>query len=206
MPAQRTTLPRLPDFKVMDAGHIEVQLKHGACLLDGFQREVFLSAPTPWRTARGRKDQGYYVVRWASTKAQNPQTSRTLVYLHRELYAQLVTLGLRPALQSGETVDHRNRNTLDNRTENLRAASRGAQQHNRRRMSNNSTSYIGIARHKTAWRGSFMVDGVRHRSSRTFPSMEQAARWRDAGVCDAHGDFAVFNFPNEHGQGVCDHG
>jgi hypothetical protein len=88
------------------------------------------------------------------------------------------------------TVDHRNRNTLDCRLANLRAATR--MQNSWNALYRNSTGYTGVARKGRKFRASVMANGVRHWKG-GFETAADAARWRDAKAAELRGEFAALN-------------
>jgi HNH endonuclease/AP2 domain len=143
-----------------------------------------LVAKRKWRY-QGTAERGFYVVctRWGAGHGPN-------VLMHR------VILGLLD--RRYPLVDHENGNTLDNRRSNLRIATHGQNQANRRRNKNNRSGFRGVCWNKQArkWQA-----GVRHlgRSQYLglFESAEEAARAYDARVIELRGDFARPNFPVE---------
>lgn len=95
----------------------------------------------------------------------------------------------------GMLVDHINRNTLDNRRCNLRVATKGQNTANAR---GRTGRYKGIdfQPSRNRWRARIMVDGTQKWLGR-FKTEEEAARAYDAALLEAHGEFALLNFPQE---------
>jgi hypothetical protein len=94
-------------------------------------------------------------------------------------------------------VDHRNNRTLDNRRENLRLASTGENNKNRRKMRGNfSSKYKGVFwnERRKRWFARINVDGkLIHIGS--FKKEKDAARAYDAAAKKYHKVFACVNFP-----------
>lgn len=99
-------------------------------------------------------------------------------------------------------VDHGNGDRLDNRRDNLRAATLAQNAYNRARPSTNTSGYKGAHFRKRAayqqrpWEAHIKVDG-RMRYLGNFPSAEEAARAYDAAARQHFGAFARLNFPDE---------
>lgn len=105
------------------------------------------------------------------------------VLLHREI------LGATP----GQMVDHRNRDTFDNRRANLRFASRSENARNCYRRSSNS-GFIGVSSQTPGtWRGRVSVVDKSYYTP-TFKCPLQAALARDILASRLHGEYAVLNF------------
>lgn len=121
--------------------------------------------------------------------AQHVITSpvRRVVYMHRYI------LGL---LDSKEHVDHKNRNGLDNRKENLRLDERGVNSINRRGFKNNKSGFRGVCWHKKTrmWTAQIGAGGKLFYIG-VFERVEDAARAYDAEAVRLHGDHAQLNFP-----------
>jgi hypothetical protein len=108
---------------------------------------------------------------------------RFLIYMHR--------LILNPP--DGMEVDHVNRNKLDNRRRNLRAATRRQNDCNRAAWKTCGYRGVALTPRKTPWAARIRVNGkLTHLGS--FHSAEEAARAYDAAAILHHGEFAVLNF------------
>jgi hypothetical protein len=77
---------------------------------------------------------------------RHPSNDNRHKIMHRMIFERV----LGRVLERGELVDHINRNTLDNRRENLRLATQSQNQANRGKPSNNTSGYKGVRWHKTA--------------------------------------------------------
>ena len=117
-------------------------------------------------------------------------SKRITIYMHREVFTP----------PEGMEVDHINRDPLDNRRSNLRAATRGQNLANR--LLPNKSGFVGVYCSKKGHRWSAYVfrDGRKHFFG-NHHTPEEAARARDKGALKLHGAFAVLNFP-EHPSGA----
>lgn len=92
-------------------------------------------------------------------------------------------------IPEGMEIDHRNRNKLDNRRENLRLATRSQQRANTRRTVRSTSGYKGVTFYKGKWRaacaGKWLGDHA---------AVEDAAHAYDAAALEKWGEFAVVNF------------
>lgn len=118
---------------------------------------------------------------YVSTNVKRDGRQRT-IYLHR--------LILDPG--PGLTVDHGNRDKLDNRRANLRPATRIQQNANQRRRADNTTGYRGVGRARGRWRAQIDVAG-RQRFLGHHATAEDAAAAYNAAAVEAFGEFAVLN-------------
>lgn len=94
------------------------------------------------------------------------------------------------SLKPDELVDHRNRNTLDNRRSNLRPCNHAENMRNVRTSRNNSVGHLGIRLTKD---GKFNVRIVANRKEHhigNYDSLEQAIIARQEAEDRYHGDFA----------------
>lgn len=89
-------------------------------------------------------------------------------------------------------IDHRNRDTLDNRKGNLRPATHSQNMANRRSWSR--TGFKGVHRTACGWRAQITKHG-RKTHLGVFSSPDAAARAYDEAARRTHGEFACLNFP-----------
>lgn len=74
-----------------------------------------------------------------------------------------------------ERLDHRNGVKLDNRIDNLRAATNAENNQNHSRPNrNNRSGFLGVSRNRAGWQAAIKVDHTRHHLG-TFGSPEEAA-------------------------------
>ena len=116
------------------------------------------------------------------------------VMLHRFLL-----FGTQPCARIGDDIDHKDRNSLNNRRENLREATRSQNMTNC--AARGAVPFIGVSQHPTSrkrrYRSAIRVNGrIVHLGLWSTP--EEAARARDAAAREHYGEFATFNFPEEH--------
>lgn len=107
------------------------------------------------------------------------------------------------AAPDGVLVDHKNRDTLDNRRENLRFATRSDQNVNRI-MGTSRAGYRGVCDWSVFWtkprdgyprfQARLDKDGKRYRLPARHTA-EEAALDYDALARELHGEFAILNFP-----------
>lgn len=88
-------------------------------------------------------------------------------------------------------VDHRNRDTLDNRIANLRDATFAQNQYNRTAQANNTSGFKGVSLIKKTgrYRADIKANGV-PRYLGSFATAEEASAAYDAAARDLHGEFA----------------
>lgn len=93
-----------------------------------------------------------------------------------------------------EKVDHRDRNTLNDRIENLRAANCRQNQCNRTSRKNSSSQYLGVSLYKSfgKWGAQIRVNNKPIYLG-SFPSEDQAAKAYNEAAKLYHGEFANLN-------------
>jgi len=98
----------------------------------------------------------------------------------------------------GLCVDHINHDTLDNRRQNLRIATRAQNQHNKRINKNNTSGYKGVSwsARLNKWQA-----GIRFKNKNIhigyYYDPEFAARKYDEKARQLFGEFAFLNFPDQ---------
>jgi len=95
--------------------------------------------------------------------------------------------------QPGQMVDHKNRNTLDNRRCNLRLCNHSENQKNRF-VDVGTSKYKGVYREGNNWRAYIGFED-RQVWLGTFANEDDAARARDRAARIYQGEFAYLNFP-----------
>jgi len=110
------------------------------------------------------------------------------IYMHREI--------ARPP--RGMTVDHKNRNRLDNTRDNLRVCTQQENSHNNGKHKGSSSRFKGVGynREKRKWFAKAYIDGQRiwlgYHDEETV-----AAKAYDAKAVELFGEFAHLNFPQD---------
>lgn len=96
---------------------------------------------------------------------------------------------------SSKIVDHKNNNTLDNRTSNLRIVNTTQSAINRRgwRNKGDGSKYKGVYKSGNKWRSVIKKKGKRFELGR-FNTQEEAAKAYDKKAVELHGEFANLNF------------
>ena len=104
--------------------------------------------------------------------------------------------------KDNQTVDHQNRNRLDNRRSNLRICTLKENNRNITMRKDNTSGYKGVVLDKTTghWRPLIYVDG-KPKSCGQFIEKHHAALARDMWAIFFHGKFASTNFTPVVSQG-----
>lgn len=91
-------------------------------------------------------------------------------------------------------VDHKSRNTLDNRKENLRLCNNQQNCFNQGLSTNNTSGYKGVTYRKDnkLWRARITVNGKK-KSLGNFDTKEEAAERYNQAAIKHHGEFASLN-------------
>lgn len=111
-----------------------------------------------------------------------------VVYMHRQIMDA----------PEGKLVDHKNRDSMDNRRCNLRFATKGQNNMNQGGRRGASSEYKGVSwyKPKKCWRGMIKVNG-KNKSLGYFESEVKAAKAYDEAARKYHGEFAYQNFSEE---------
>lgn len=106
--------------------------------------------------------------------------------------------------QSGEYVDHINRNCLDNRKDNLRVCSNKENVVNSAGNRNSSSRYKGVSWYDPTknWTARIKSDNKLHHLGR-FNNEEDAAKAYDKKAKELFGEYAFLNFPENMEKKVC---
>ncbi|HEY1248826.1 MAG TPA: HNH endonuclease [Nitrososphaera sp.] len=95
--------------------------------------------------------------------------------------------------QDGIEVDHINGNTLDNRRENMRFATRSQNMQNARKRKGTTSKYKGVSWQRGKWIVQIQINGKCSYLGR-YSDEEEAARVYDEAAKEAFGEFASLNF------------
>lgn len=119
-------------------------------------------------------------------------TARQVIDTDKKRKVKIHQLLMWPYDSKNFVVDHKNRNALDNRKENLRIVTTADNCKNRRPQSNKSVPYKGVHNAYKSFRAEIMVNGVRIGYG-GFKTPEEAALKYNELARIHHGEFAYQN-------------
>jgi hypothetical protein len=124
---------------------------------------------------------------YAQRSAKTIRGNRSVILMHREIVEA----------KRGETLDHENGDTLDNRRENIRVCTRSQNNWNSRIGVSNTSGFKGVYWHKghRKWGASIGLNG-RNKHLGYFESPTDAAKAYDDAARTVAGEFAHLNFPD----------
>jgi hypothetical protein len=157
-----------PNIKEKMNNYSIIDIKGYEVLIDNDDLEYILSIN--WSSENAAGSNGIYFV-----------CHKLKIKLHRQILKA----------KKGDTVDHINGNTLDNRKENLRICSTAENSRNSRRGKNNTSGYKGVCWDKEngKWYSSIMVDRKHINLGRYKTKREAYAAYCEAAL-KLHGEFA----------------
>lgn len=169
----------------------EIQLTQGAVtVVDDEDYEAAIRHT--WHLAGGKRRPARYAI--THYRIEGKQKDMGLHHL----------IAVRMNLPVTRKIDHRDRNGLNNRRDNLRPANDVQNGANASMRSNNTSGFMGVSV-KRVPSGKLVahayvktMDKQRHLGC--FDSAEEAARVRDEWAWQIWGDFAYLNFPRDCGQ------
>jgi len=127
---------------------------------------------------------GYVVADWFDENGQKQQTSP---------HQSIIQLSGRK-VNTGEEIDHKDRDPLNNLDDNLRICTRIQNSQNKEKHINNSSGYIGVSwdTHAKKWRA-YITINYKKKHLGNFTIKEDAARAYNVAAIHYFGEFAVLN-------------
>jgi hypothetical protein len=124
---------------------------------------------------------------WRAIRTKYDNNIKTTVFMHREI------MGL--CGDGGQEVDHRNRNGLDNRRDNLRVCNHSENVCNRK-VQKHTSIYKGVYWNtsRKGWQA-LIRSNLKSHYLGVFNSEVLAAKAYDEAAQKYHGEFAALNFP-----------
>ena len=151
-------------------------------------------------------NQGYW---YSTTEIQLPGMNKK-----KRLLLHVFVFTLKTGELPNKTVDHQDRDKLNNQYCNLRLATRKEQSQNQGKMKNNTSGYIGVCHHHKVdkhnnkpWSKDYWLARIQNPDGKNeqkyFPFTENgkqhAAMWYDTKAIEYYGDFhGELNFPNDN--------
>jgi len=100
-----------------------------------------------------------------------------------------------PNPENKPEIDHKNRDSLDNRVCNLRWATHSENEINKASFKNSSSVFKGVYKTRNQWCSRYRLNGKNFWIG-SFDNEVDAAVAYDNAVRAIHGEFAVLNFPD----------
>lgn len=158
---------------------IALERKNGdvfSCYIDAVSWPLVCSHR--WRANKNKHSKTFYAV----THVRKADGTRTNLQMHRLLMPDV------------SEVDHANRNGLDNRRDNLRAATSSQNGANKEMHRDNTSGFKGVFWNKAKWNAHVRFNNKSVYLGR-FDDPVEAARAYDAKALELFGEFARLNFP-----------
>ena len=143
-------------------------------------------------------DMGSWFAKWDShtksfraARSVGPRLKQQTIRMHNVIWEHY-----NDPIPDGYTVDHINRDTLDNRLSNLRLATKSQQMQNQGLRKDNTSGHRGVHRHGDKWHASISADGKRIHLG-TFTDRADADSAYNRAALIHHPKFARLDFPDE---------
>lgn len=174
-----------------DSSTIQIPLSRGYVAIVSIEDEDLLSGG--WYVYVSEQNKTQYAVKSIST----PSNKRHSLRMHRVILSRM--LG-RDLLRS-EIVDHKNRNGLDNRRENLRLTNRTGNARNVGIRKDSTSGYKGVSwcRREERWMVNIAVNSKGIYVGR-FINIHDATRAYNVAALKHHGEFAYQNIIEEDNE------
>lgn len=131
---------------------------------------------------------------WCAKKSQNGVYARTRISKLKCIEMHTMLMGIR----MGYMIDHRNRNGLDNRRENLRYCTNAQNLLNRPPQRNNTTGFKGVTFFKGGYNAEICVNGTKHYIGRFQDPISAAVAYNEKAL-ELEPEFAWLNqIPKEN--------
>lgn len=132
-----------------------------------------------WSINKSSKNSTYYKV--------ESRSNYKLVTLHRFILDNF---------DKTVNIDHKNRNPLDNRKDNLRACTQAQNMRNCSTIGN-KTGFRGVYKNHSKYRASISINNKTFHIPGNFSTPEEAAKVRDEYALKYSGEFAILNFKKD---------
>jgi hypothetical protein len=139
--------------------------------------------------------------KWQAEKHRNTFYARRTSYNPSKKNIKMHRLILNLKKGDAAVCDHKNRNGLDNRKENLRLVTIGLNNYNCKKYVSNTSGYRGVSWRKCLNKWSVRIDskGITVFCG-CYRNLEQAASEYDKAAILLYGANAILNFPERHKQ------
>lgn len=129
-----------------------------------------------------------------NTVVSNKQNSRWVLFVDKKYYMRSVIVWLWHGKKLNSCIDHENRNSLDDRIENLREATLFQNQQNKNKYRNNKSGYKGVSWNKKSgkWAAVILANGSTYYLG-FYSDIKDAVIAYNKKASELHGEFAFLN-------------